>query len=42
MPRTTPDFIPTYRRHKATGQACVTLDGRTFYLGRHGCQQGRV
>jgi integrase len=26
--------IPAYRRHKPTGQAVVTLDGRDFYLGR--------
>jgi hypothetical protein len=29
MPRTSPDFVPTYRKHKSTGQAVVTLDGRT-------------
>ena len=27
---------PSYRLHKATGQAVVTLDGRDVYLGRHG------
>ncbi len=27
--------IPSYRRHKASGQAVVTLDGRDFYLGRY-------
>jgi integrase len=25
---------PKYRRHKASGQAVVTLDGRDFYLGK--------
>lgn len=25
--------LPAYRRHKASGQAVVTLNGRTFYLG---------
>lgn len=25
--------LPKYRRHKATGQAVVTLNGRDFYLG---------
>jgi len=25
---------PKYRRHKATGQAVVTLSGRDFYLGQ--------
>ena len=26
---------PSYRRHKATGQAVVTLGGRDFYLGKY-------
>jgi len=25
--------LPKYRRHKASAQAMVTLDGRDFYLG---------
>ena len=28
--------VPKYRRHKGTGQAVVTLDGRDFYLGKFG------
>jgi len=24
---------PTYRKHRASGQAVVTIDGRCFYLG---------
>lgn len=28
--------IPNYRKHKATGQAVVTINGKDFYLGRHG------
>lgn len=32
MPRLT-DSLPKYRRHRASGQAVVTLDGRDFYLG---------
>jgi integrase len=28
--------IPTYRKHKATGQARVTLNGKTHYLGKYG------
>lgn len=31
IPRT-----PSYRLHKPTGQAVVTLDGRDCYLGKHG------
>src|SRR5215216_3908746 len=27
---------PSYRHHKATGQAVVTLNGKDFYLGVHG------
>jgi hypothetical protein len=27
---------PSYRRHKPTGQAVVTIHGRDFYLGRFG------
>jgi hypothetical protein len=28
--------IPSYRLHKATGQAVVTIAGRDHYLGSHG------
>jgi integrase len=28
--------VPSYRLHRPTGQAVVTLGGRDFYLGRHG------
>lgn len=31
-----PDRTPSYRRHKPSGQAVVTLDGRDWYLGRYG------
>ena len=24
---------PSYRKHKATGQAIVTIDGKDYYLG---------
>jgi integrase len=34
MPRLTKS-LPTYRLHKASGQAVVTLAGRDIYLGRH-------
>jgi integrase len=29
---------PKYRKHKASGQAVVTLNGRDHYLGKHGSQ----
>ena len=28
--------VPKYRLHKATGQAVVTLNGKDYYLGKHG------
>ncbi|HAN99524.1 MAG TPA: site-specific integrase [Planctomycetaceae bacterium] len=34
--------IPAYRRHKSTGQAVVTLDGRDFYLGRYASPTSRA
>jgi hypothetical protein len=33
MPRLSLGQLPAYRRHKASGQAIVTLDGRDHYLG---------
>jgi integrase len=33
--------IPAYRLHKPTGQAVVRLDGRDFYLGKHGTEASR-
>jgi integrase len=33
--------IPSYRLHKATNQAVVTLSGRDHYLGRHGSPESR-
>jgi len=34
--------VPSYRRHKPTGQAVVTLDGRDFYLGAYGSPKSRA
>jgi integrase len=31
-----PNRVPKYCKHRASGQAYVTLDGRDFYLGAHG------
>ena len=28
--------VPSYRKHKPSGQAVVTLSGRDHYLGPHG------
>lgn len=34
--------IPRYRKHKATGQAIVTIDGKTFYLGPYGSKRSKA
>lgn len=34
--------IPSYRLHRATGQAVVTLGGKDHYLGRHGTPESRA
>ena len=34
--------LPAYRRHKASGQAVVTLSGRDFYLGPWGTKLSRA
>ena len=41
MPNTTKTRIPSYRLHKPTGQAVVRLNGRDFYLGKHGTTESR-
>src|SRR5947209_2875687 len=33
---------PSYRLHKPTGQAVVTLNGHDVYLGRHGSPASRA
>lgn len=40
MPKLTKK-LPSYRLHKASGQACVTLDGQVHYLGSHGSESSR-
>lgn len=39
MPRTTKP--PSYRKHKPTGQAVVTIDGKDYYLGKHATAASR-
>lgn len=34
--------IPSYRKHKASGQAVVTLNGRDHYLGKYGTAASRA
>jgi integrase len=36
MPIVGQDYVPSYRKHKSTGQAVVTLGGKDHYLGRYG------
>ena len=40
MPK--PLRIPSYRRHKPTGQAVVTIDGRDIYLGKFNTAASRA
>lgn len=40
--RTRLKSIPSYRKHRATGQAIVTLNGRDFYLGLYGSKASRI
>lgn len=40
MPRLT-HKVPSYRHHRASGQAAVTLNGRDHYLGPHGSPESR-
>ncbi len=40
MPKLT-NRLPSYRLHKPSGQAIVTLDGRDFYLGTHNTDESR-
>lgn len=44
MPRRSPrtNRIPSYRLHKPSGQAVVTLCGRDIYLGAHGSPPSRA
>ena len=34
MPKSSAPRVPSYRRHKPTGQAVVTIKGRDIYLGK--------
>lgn len=41
MPRLS-NQVPKYRKHRASGQAVVTIGGRDLYLGPHGSSASRV
>jgi hypothetical protein len=34
--------IPSYRKHRGSGQAVVSLNGRDFYLGPHGTKASKL
>lgn len=36
------NHLPKYRKHRASGQAVVTLNGRDFYLGPHGTKASKL
>ena len=35
-------LFPKYRKHRASGQAVVTLNGRDIYLGPHGTKASKA
>ncbi|SIN69713.1 Phage integrase family protein [Singulisphaera sp. GP187] len=41
MPRLT-QKLPSYRHHRASGQAVVVLSGKAFYLGAHGTKTSKA
>lgn len=42
MPRTPNTTTPQYRKHRASGQAIVTFNGRDYYLGLFGTKASRL
>ena len=42
MPRIAGTSIPKYRKHRATGQAVVTIGGIDHYLGPHGTKASLI
>jgi hypothetical protein len=41
MPKLLSTAVPSYRKHKATGQAVVTLSGQDVYLGQFNTKEIR-
>ena len=41
MPRLS-QSVPKYRKHKASGQAIVEINGRRHYLGPHGTKASKL
>jgi len=42
MPKLKSDRVPSYRKHKQSGQAIVTLSGKDHLLGKHGTVESRA
>lgn len=42
MPKSSTPRVPSYRRHKPTGQAVVTINGRDIYLGKWNSSASRA
>jgi hypothetical protein len=42
MPKLADTSVPSYRLHKQSGQAIVTLNGRDILLGRHGTIASKI
>ncbi|HUU14485.1 MAG TPA: tyrosine-type recombinase/integrase [Terriglobia bacterium] len=42
MPANRTNRIPSYRHHKPSGQAVVTLNGKDFYLGKYDTTESRA
>jgi integrase len=42
MPKLKADRVPSYRKHKQSGQAIVTLSGKDHLLGKHGTKESRA
>jgi hypothetical protein len=41
MPKLSETEVPSYRRHKQSGQAIVTLSKRDILLGEYGSRESR-
>lgn len=41
MSPSTKHKVPSYRLHKPSGLAVVTIGGKDFYLGQHGTAESR-
>jgi hypothetical protein len=42
MPKLKENEVPSYRLHKQSGQAIITLSGKDALLGRHGTKDSRA